>query len=433
MHHCCYCCCGPGRCPGLIRPPGQRQLLSRQPRAAQQQGLLPDAGGGPPDARLRCPAAGAMHRVPSCLTAGIGASPLLQPNGAAAMSAAMRPSCVATESRVGQQQGRRHLFKERRQLVTRSSLASLRVLYSSAATVRAGQRMLTARRRAGPQAWVHDDAGCSPARVLQRRTRLLTSGPPSRLTGDSRQLPIGQTSHSSSRGVQRSSTTSTQQRTPPLGSLLSGCPQPSIAEFCPGSLVLGSQHLCCVPACCLGTPLAMEAAVSAPPRTTLSVAIWAAAERGDTATVDGLLDDEGYPGPDCRSVNQSTLLHCAAKLGHLQLAATLLARGANVNALDYGGMRRTPLHWVSSQAAGTTGVAGSTHPPACSPASSRTRLPSSLPSCPHAARRPGAPALPRHLGGPLQHAYAAPVLCAACAGLQGRPRGHGGAADRCRR
>lgn len=90
----------------------------------------------------------------------------------------------------------------------------------------------------------------------------------------------------------------------------------------------------------------MAAAVGGPRRTTLSGAIWAAAEHGDAAAVEALLDMEGYPGPDCRSLNQSTLLHCAAKRGHLQLAAALLARGADVNALDYGGMRRTPLHWA---------------------------------------------------------------------------------------
>lgn len=95
----------------------------------------------------------------------------------------------------------------------------------------------------------------------------------------------------------------------------------------------------------------MALAAGAPQRTSLSGAIWAAAERGDAPAVEVLLDAEGYPGPDCRSVNQSTLLHCAAKLGHLQLAAALLARGADVNALDYGGMRRTPLHWVRTWAA----------------------------------------------------------------------------------
>lgn len=43
---------------------------------------------------------------------------------------------------------------------------------------------------------------------------------------------------------------------------------------------------------------------------------------------------------------QSTLLHAAARHGHVQLAAALLQLGADANALDYGGMRRTPLHWA---------------------------------------------------------------------------------------
>lgn len=144
----------------------------------------------------------------------------------------------------------------------------------------------------------------------------------------------------------------------------------------------------------------MAAAVGGPRRTTLSGAIWAAAEHGDAAAVEALLDMEGYPGPDCRSLNQSTLLHCAAKRGHLQLAAALLARGADVNALDYGGMRRTPLHWVSP--GGSLGAlpAASACPPASVAVGLPPRAPPTAPGpaarcCAHRCRRWHAPCLRR--------------------------------------
>lgn len=69
---------------------------------------------------------------------------------------------------------------------------------------------------------------------------------------------------------------------------------------------------------------------------TLSAALWHAAEEGCTADVLQLLAEECC-AIDARSIYQSTLLHAAAKHGHLQLARELLARGADVNALDYGG------------------------------------------------------------------------------------------------
>lgn len=47
--------------------------------------------------------------------------------------------------------------------------------------------------------------------------------------------------------------------------------------------------------------------------------------------------EEGYCSIDTRSLYQSTLLHAAARHGHVRLAAALLERGANVNALDWGG------------------------------------------------------------------------------------------------
>ncbi|PRW33658.1 ankyrin repeat domain-containing 39-like isoform X1 isoform B [Chlorella sorokiniana] len=83
-----------------------------------------------------------------------------------------------------------------------------------------------------------------------------------------------------------------------------------------------------------------------PAPTALSPAIWAAAEAGDTDTVLQLFEAEGYRSIDARSMYQSTLLHAAARHGHVQLAAALLQRGSGVNELDYGGMRRTPLHWA---------------------------------------------------------------------------------------
>ena len=89
------------------------------------------------------------------------------------------------------------------------------------------------------------------------------------------------------------------------------------------------------------------ALVPAGAKVVLSASIVDAAEGGDVAAVEGLLDSEGYASPDTRNLNQSTLLHAACRHGHLPLAAALIARGANVNALDYGSMRRTPLHWVS--------------------------------------------------------------------------------------
>lgn len=78
----------------------------------------------------------------------------------------------------------------------------------------------------------------------------------------------------------------------------------------------------------------------------LAPALLAAAECGQTAEVLQLYDEGGYRSIDTRSVYQSTLLHTAAKHGHVELARALLQRGAQVNLLDYGGMRRSPLHWA---------------------------------------------------------------------------------------
>lgn len=83
-----------------------------------------------------------------------------------------------------------------------------------------------------------------------------------------------------------------------------------------------------------------------PAPTALSPAIWAAACAGDVAQVAALYEAEGYTHIDARSTYQSTLLHAAARHGHVRLAADLLAKRADVNAIDFGGMRRQPLHWA---------------------------------------------------------------------------------------
>lgn len=87
-------------------------------------------------------------------------------------------------------------------------------------------------------------------------------------------------------------------------------------------------------------------AAGLPPRNVLSASLLRAAEGGDAAATLSLFDEEGYRSIDARSLYQSTLMHTAAKQGHAELARRLLQRGADVNALDFGGMRRTPLHWA---------------------------------------------------------------------------------------
>ncbi|CAG9467365.1 unnamed protein product [Pedinophyceae sp. YPF-701] len=72
--------------------------------------------------------------------------------------------------------------------------------------------------------------------------------------------------------------------------------------------------------------------------------IISAAEAGDTAAVLAAID----AGLDvnARSAFQTTLLHTAARYGHADLLSALLRRGADITALDYGGMRRSALHWA---------------------------------------------------------------------------------------
>jgi ankyrin repeat protein len=75
--------------------------------------------------------------------------------------------------------------------------------------------------------------------------------------------------------------------------------------------------------------------------------IVAAAEHGDVSQVLQLYDRDAYGILDARSRFQSTLLHIAAKCGHADLCRTLLSAGlCDVHAVDFGGMRRTALHWA---------------------------------------------------------------------------------------
>ena len=67
-----------------------------------------------------------------------------------------------------------------------------------------------------------------------------------------------------------------------------------------------------------------------------------AAERGDLMTVCRVLD-EGHLDVNARSRFQSTLVLIASAYGHIEMVRALAARGADVNALDYGNARRTAL------------------------------------------------------------------------------------------
>ena len=85
--------------------------------------------------------------------------------------------------------------------------------------------------------------------------------------------------------------------------------------------------------------------MAALPHARLSPAAAAAAVEGDAGAVFEQLAAAGCP-VDARSLYQSTLLHLAARHGHVELAWRLLRAGAAIHALDYGGMRRTALHWA---------------------------------------------------------------------------------------
>ncbi|KAK9819273.1 hypothetical protein WJX81_003636 [Elliptochloris bilobata] len=71
----------------------------------------------------------------------------------------------------------------------------------------------------------------------------------------------------------------------------------------------------------------------------------AAATAGDVLGV--LLYLDAHPQQlHNRTIFQSELIHIAARNGHCVLLEELLKRGADINALDFGGMRRTALHWA---------------------------------------------------------------------------------------
>eukprot|EP00873_Tetraselmis_striata_P037298 jgi/Tetstr1/457562/TSEL_044131.t2 len=72
-----------------------------------------------------------------------------------------------------------------------------------------------------------------------------------------------------------------------------------------------------------------------------------AAAAGDMAEVRSYLTDGG--DVNLRSLFQSQLLHIAAREGQHDVVRLLLDSGADVNALDYAGMRRTALHWACQQ------------------------------------------------------------------------------------
>ncbi|CAL8471115.1 g10657 [Coccomyxa elongata] len=70
-----------------------------------------------------------------------------------------------------------------------------------------------------------------------------------------------------------------------------------------------------------------------------------AAGTGDLKAVQDYLDANPHQ-LDNRTLFQSNLLHIAARNGQTAIAEELLWRGIDLDALDYGGMRRTALHWA---------------------------------------------------------------------------------------
>lgn len=70
-----------------------------------------------------------------------------------------------------------------------------------------------------------------------------------------------------------------------------------------------------------------------------------AAGTGDMKAVQEYLDANPHQ-LDNRTLFQSNLLHIAARNGQTAIAEELLKRGSDLDALDYGGMRRTALHWA---------------------------------------------------------------------------------------
>eukprot|EP00884_Botryococcus_braunii_P005142 jgi/Botrbrau1/14629/Bobra.0364s0013.1 len=76
--------------------------------------------------------------------------------------------------------------------------------------------------------------------------------------------------------------------------------------------------------------------------------IMEATKRGDLIALQRYLDEhpEAVWG---RDVYQSNLLHTASRHGQTELVRELLERNHPPNLLDYGGMRRTALHWACQQ------------------------------------------------------------------------------------
>lgn len=72
-------------------------------------------------------------------------------------------------------------------------------------------------------------------------------------------------------------------------------------------------------------------------------------ESGRTKDVLSRLKQDIYFDINVRTVYQSTMLHLAARHGHVELAAELLKEGADLHSLDYGALRRTPLAWATHQ------------------------------------------------------------------------------------
>ena len=77
---------------------------------------------------------------------------------------------------------------------------------------------------------------------------------------------------------------------------------------------------------------------------------FAAVERGSLADVQELVP--ASVGARAKNVFQSELIHVASARGHPDIVTYLLEHGADPDSLDYGGMRRTPLHWACWSAAG---------------------------------------------------------------------------------
>ena len=69
-----------------------------------------------------------------------------------------------------------------------------------------------------------------------------------------------------------------------------------------------------------------------------------AAYEGDLEAVKALLDTNAHLVSSRHSEDQATPLHMAAAWGHKEVVDLLLARGAEVNAIDCRGL--TPLHWA---------------------------------------------------------------------------------------